>query len=82
MNLQTANNDYHIGIFGYALMLIECLKISNEPHKKLIEKSLLSNFDLKNPDRFVPLFTIYEFLGHTSKFFSVKRYASKFLPKY
>jgi AraC-like DNA-binding protein len=72
LNLQTANNDYHIGIFGYALMLIECLKISNEPHKKLIERSLLSNFDLKNPDRFVPLFTIYEFLGHTSKFFQSK----------
>ena len=72
MNLQTTNDNYHIGLFGYALMVIEGLKIIKVPYQKLIEQSLLDKFNLQNPNRFLPIFTIHDFLKSTGKYFESK----------
>lgn len=72
LNLQTANNDYHVGLSAYALMVINGLKVIGVPYQKLIERSLLHNINLQDPNWFVPLFTIQEFLALTSKYFQSK----------
>ena len=53
-------------------MVIEGLKIIKAPYQKIIERSLLDKFNLQNPNRFLPIFTIYDFLKSTDKYFESK----------
>ena len=53
-------------------MIIESLKSINAPYQKLIERSLLNKFELQNPNRFLPIHTMYDFLGVTGKYFESK----------
>ena len=79
MNLQTTSNDYHIGLSGYALMVIESLKAIDVPYQKLIEQSLLDKFNIQNPNSFLPIFTIYDFLKVTDKYFNSKDTHPRFI---
>ena len=59
-------------------MVIEGLKIIKAPYQKLIEQSLLDKFNLQNPNRFIPIYTIYDFLKFTGKYFESKETPPRF----
>lgn len=60
-------------------MVMECLKTIDAPYQKLIERSLLDKFNLQNPNRFLPIFTIYDFLRVTGKYFESKDTHPRFI---
>jgi len=76
--LQSRNNMYHVGIFGYVLMILDCFKAIGVSDQKLTKQSIVNNFRLKNPNRFVPIHVIYDFYEIIGKYFESKKTPEKF----
>jgi AraC-like DNA-binding protein len=81
MDTTHRHRNYHIGLFGYAIMLIKALKAVNAPYEKLIDKSLIKNFNLVDPNRYIPIHTLYDFFTNVSNYFETKGFP-KNLPKH